>query len=316
MGSTSFVLDSPPGGSFALPDQTPSPNFRRAILDRMHALSWNRYPTIPPDILRRTPWDFSRYGASTIFGRGGEPVLLDALRASGAHRMIVPEHSYPGYARICGVIGARLDTYGDAAQLQELSTAPAAVDTVLVVTEPGNPLEIARPRLAVGALTPRLHMLVDAAYAVPYGRAFRSTVRWWIARGAAVCFTLSKMACFAGARFGGVVRPRGAFPGMNQDQRFWDVFSTALMDAFGDPQVIATALALSRAQEAVGDSLARLLEAARIPVVGRGGGCFATVAAAHITPDVRRLLSAKDFDGTWTRIDATVRNIDRLKAHL
>lgn len=316
MDPLTYVLEPPVDGSFALPDTAPSDEFRRLVLDRMSALSWNQYPAVSAEALRRTPWDFSTDDASTIFTRGAEQGILEVLRSCAARRVIVPEYSFPGYARACRTVGAQVVVYSDEAQLRRLVRSPAATETVLVITEPGNPIDTTPARIEVSSADPQLHLLVDAAYAVPYGDRFRATVSWWLERGATVVFTLSKLGCLAGTRFGGVIRPRGAFPRLHQEQRYWDLLSTAIVDAFGDPDVVAAALALSRAQQAIGSALVEQLEAAHVPVFGGGGGCFATIRASSIAPEVRSALSAKDFSDVWTRIDASLHNIAVLKGHL
>lgn len=313
MNSLAHVLEPPSGGSFALPDMTPSSDFQRKILDRMSALSWNRYPSVSAEALRQTPWDFSASGATTIFARGAEQAILEVLRSCAARRVIIPEYSYPGYARACSSIGAQVTTYRDEAQLLEMAQSPSSVETVMVITVPGNPIDTAQPMTDVRSGDPRVHLLVDAAYAVPFGDEFRATVSWWLERGAAVAFTLSKLACLAATRFGGVIRPSGAFPRLQQEQKYWDLLSTAVIDAFGDPRIVAMALARSRAQQAIGADLVKRLEVAHIPVFGRGGGCFATVPFASIPPEIRVDLSAKDFSDVWTRIDASRHNIAVLR---
>ena len=316
MPPSTHVLEPPTNGSFALPDRSPSADFQRAILDRMRDLSWSRYPAAATESLRRTPWDFSSHGATTVFARGAEQAILEALRSCAARRVIVPAYSYPGYERACHAIGAQAVLYSDDAQLRQMISSPAAVETVVVITEPGNPIDTTPPRVDVRSSDPRLHLLVDAAYAVPYGDGFRTTVSWWLARGAAVAFTLSKLGCLAGTRFGGIIRPKGAFPRLRQEQKYWDLLSTAIVDAFGDPDIVVMALALSHAQQTIGADLVELLEAARVPVFGRGGGCFATVLSTSITPEIRPSLCAKDFDDVWTRIDASRHNIAVLRGRL
>ena len=316
MLSSAHVLEPPANGSFALPDRSPSADFQRAILRRMRDLSWSRYPAAAFRSLRRTPWDFSSHGATTILARGAEQAILEALRSCAARRVIVPAYSYPGYERACHAIGAQVATYSDDAQLREMVSSPAAVETVVVITEPGNPIDTTPPMIDIRSSDPRVRLLVDLAYAVPYGDHFRTTVSWWLEHGAAVAFTLSKLACLAGTRFGGIIRPNGAFPRLRQEQKYWDLLSTAIVDAFGEPDVVRMALALSTAQQAIGADLVELLEAARVPVFGRGGGCFATVPSASIAPEIRRSLSAKDFDDVWTRIDASRHNIAVLKGRL
>jgi histidinol-phosphate/aromatic aminotransferase/cobyric acid decarboxylase-like protein len=316
MNSLAHVLKPPAGGSFALPETAPSSDFQREILKRVSTLSWNRYPSVSTEALQRTPWDFSASGATTLFARRAEQAILEVLRSCAARRVLIPEYSYPGYARVCSAIGAQVATYSDEAQLLQMVQSPATVETVMVVTAPGNPIDTVQPMIDVRSADPRVHLLVDAAYAVPFGDEFRATVSWWLERGAAVAFTLSKLACLAATRFGGVIRPSGAFPRLQQEQKYWDLLSTALIDAFGDPRVVAMVLALSGTQQAIGANLVRLLEVAHIPVFGRGGGCFATVPFNLIAPEIREALSAKDFRDVWTRIDASPHNIDVLRGRL
>lgn len=243
--------------------------------------------------------------------------MLEFAKACSARRLIAPLHSYPGYVRICKAIGAHLDTYADTFTLEAAISRSADVETILVLTEPGNPVDIVAPRLStyIGENT-RLRVLVDVAYMAPFGDGFRACVSEWLRQGAAVCFTLSKLASLAGVRLGGVIMPPTMVAQPSQDQRLWDLLAVAVVEAFSCPDVVASALEVCQRQEALGVDVEASLVVAGSLVVGRGGGCFVTVSSSSLSRELAATLKGKRFGNAWTRVDVSENNAEILRRHV
>lgn len=279
------------------------------VLARMQQLPWNKYLDISVDALESTPWDYSQFGASTRFYRGSEHAILAFARAMGVRHMVVSQHHYPGYERIAREVGASLSWYECLAELTSELACPRSTETLIVLTIPGNPLDIAG---ASDLDLPRIdhcRVLIDAAYQNPFSAGFLPFVTSWLSQRAAISFTLSKLACLAAVRLGAIVTRSDADLLTAPGKPEWDLLSVSMIDVLGAGDGLALAREASERQELLGHLMVNAFENAGIVVAGRGGGCFATVASDAIPFTLLdRLTGLKSF-GPWLRIDASQRNL-------
>lgn len=303
-----FLSLPAPGATFALPDGDAPEVFRKQVLTWMQNAEWRSYYRIPEDIaMRAILGDPIETAGAISFYRGAEGALSALAISTRPHTIWAPRDSYPGYARIASMIGAKLRYYDGA-------NAPQAVETRepawIVVTSPGNPRDNTLTAESWEKLRAEsVLLIIDAAYAMVGTQHFRETVRAATSVGAFVVFSMSKALPLAGLRLGGCIVPVGASRPIGLHHHA-TVLDAAVVMALCDAKVSDALHAHRIEQLRIHNALLSELLDRRFDVVGRESGVFVTVEGGESLAH----LSGKRYRSGITRLDSSGHNLKLLRS--